>query len=360
MLMMVVKEDGVVAIKAATRWRRFGFQRAGIGTSHGDMPSLLATTSATHCHYLHHSFRYEARIDTTMATVKAARIPAMIYGTAWKKERTRDLVRQAVLAGFRGVDTAAQPKHYREDLVAQGVADAMKASGIARNQLYVQTKYTSIMGQDPKNMPYDPHSSITEQVQRSIESSLRNFSVISTSKDESYLDCLVMHSPFPSRDRTQEAWRAMESYVPHTIRTLGISNIYELPELERLYDYASIKPSVVQNRFYKDTSYDAGIRAFCEANDIVYQSFWTLTANPDLLQSQPVLDLAQELTVTRPVALYGLVLGLGHNMSILDGTTNPRTMKEDLVGVRAVTDYLSSQPIMAIDLRNDFSALLEW
>jgi hypothetical protein len=36
------------------------------------------------------------------------RFPFIIYGTAWKKERTKDLVIQAVKAGFRAVDTACQ------------------------------------------------------------------------------------------------------------------------------------------------------------------------------------------------------------------------------------------------------------
>ena len=50
-------------------------------------------------------------------------IPAFLYGTAWKKERSADLVYQALCSGFRGVDTAAQPKHYREDLVGDGTLD---------------------------------------------------------------------------------------------------------------------------------------------------------------------------------------------------------------------------------------------
>ena len=41
-------------------------------------------------------------------------MPRLIYGTAWKKEATAQLVVKAVLAGFRGVDTACQPKHYFE------------------------------------------------------------------------------------------------------------------------------------------------------------------------------------------------------------------------------------------------------
>lgn len=47
-------------------------------------------------------------------TNSGVHMPRLIYGTAWKKERTTDLVVKAVLAGFRGIDTACQPKHYQE------------------------------------------------------------------------------------------------------------------------------------------------------------------------------------------------------------------------------------------------------
>ena len=43
-------------------------------------------------------------------------MPRMIYGTAWKKEKTTLLVKQAISLGFRAVDTACQPKHYSEGL----------------------------------------------------------------------------------------------------------------------------------------------------------------------------------------------------------------------------------------------------
>ena len=35
-----------------------------------------------------------------------APMPKLLYGTAWKKERTQPLVEQAVRCGFRGIDTA--------------------------------------------------------------------------------------------------------------------------------------------------------------------------------------------------------------------------------------------------------------
>ena len=34
----------------------------------------------------------------------------ILYGTAWKKERTAELTYQALKAGFKGFDTAAQPR----------------------------------------------------------------------------------------------------------------------------------------------------------------------------------------------------------------------------------------------------------
>ena len=40
------------------------------------------------------------------------RSPRILYGTAWKKDDTESLVRTAILQGFRGIDTACQPKHY--------------------------------------------------------------------------------------------------------------------------------------------------------------------------------------------------------------------------------------------------------
>ena len=52
-------------------------------------------------------------------------LPAFVYGTAWKKDATSDLVYQALSNGFRAIDTANQPKHYREELVGDGMRRAI-------------------------------------------------------------------------------------------------------------------------------------------------------------------------------------------------------------------------------------------
>ncbi len=50
--------------------------------------------------------------------------------------------------------------------MGQGIAKAMDEKGIKREDLFVQTKFTSIAGQDPANIPYDRDAPLVEQVCR--------------------------------------------------------------------------------------------------------------------------------------------------------------------------------------------------
>ena len=96
-----------------------------------------------------------------------SKMPPIVYGTAWKKERTAELVLAAVRAGFRGIDTACQPKHYHE----AGVGDALvqlQAEGVERDSLWIQTKFTPLAGQDPANCPYEKFTSLENQVAESV------------------------------------------------------------------------------------------------------------------------------------------------------------------------------------------------
>ena len=84
------------------------------------------------------------------------KIPSLLYGTAWKEDRTAELTIAAVTAGFRGIDTANQKKHYREDFVGDALVE-LKKQGIAREDLFLQSKYTYKEGQDHR-LPYDPNA----------------------------------------------------------------------------------------------------------------------------------------------------------------------------------------------------------
>jgi len=77
---------------------------------------------------------------------KASRLyddkPAFIYGTAWKKDQTKRLVKEALAQGFRRVDTAAQPRHYQEPLVGEALREAFAEGTLERKQLYVGSTET--------------------------------------------------------------------------------------------------------------------------------------------------------------------------------------------------------------------------
>jgi diketogulonate reductase-like aldo/keto reductase len=267
----------------ATYWSRVGpSTTVDVNLNNGLSPSIFPSTT----------LQQKVMSKSSNITLK------MLYGTAWKKERTASLVTQALQAGFLAIDTAAQPKHYQEHLVGNGIRSFLSSSSTTRQDLYLQTKYTSIDGQNPNNLPYDPSTSITEQVKASIASSLHNLRH-SENAQESYIDCLVLHSPLPTIKQTMEAWDAMSSFVPTKVHSLGISNT-SLPILQHIWSNSSVKPKV-----------DIALREFCKENGIQYQSFWTLTGNPELLGSQFVQKTAEEVGVSVEVALYLLVQGLG-------------------------------------------------
>ncbi|MDF9393646.1 MULTISPECIES: aldo/keto reductase family protein [Methylococcus] len=265
-----------------------------------------------------------------LVSAYGVRIPGIIYGTAWKKDRTAALVEQAVSLGFRGIDTACQPKHYDEPGVGTGLAACMNA-GLERADLYLQSKFTPVDGQDPERMPYDPKATLAEQVARSFETSLKNLRT-------PYLDCLILHSPLSGERDTLEAWRAMETvFDGGGARQLGISNCYRPELLERLYRLSRVKPAVVQNRFYAETRYDREVRELCRHNRIVYQSFWTLTANPSILAHPTLRALASTHGRTPAQILFRYLTQIG--VVPLTGTTSETHMREDL----AIFDFKLTQ-----------------
>lgn len=150
----------------------------------------------------------------------------------------------------------------------------------------------------------------------------------------------------------------MELHAPAFARTLGLSNVHDVGLLREVYGAASTKPAVLQNGFHAGTGYDGAVRAFCEDKGIVYQSFWTLTANPGLVRAEVVGDVARRVGVGEAVALYALVMGLGR-VSVLDGTTSAERMREDLEGVRKVMEWADREGEGWREMMGRFRELLD-
>ena len=151
-----------------------------------------------------------------------------------------------------------------------------------------------------------------------------------------YLDSLVLHSPLHNLDDTLVVWKTMESFVDDgTVKHLGLSNCYDLDQFKAIYSAARHKPFVLQNRFYAKSNFDTELRQFCKSNNVLYQSFWTLTGNAQALKGLDVHQMAQERNLTPQTLLFAFLLSLGY-VTPLSGTTSARHMQQDIDVMRRI------------------------
>jgi len=249
-------------------------------------------------------------------------VPSFMYGTAWKKEATTQLVQLAVAAGFTAIDTANQLIHYQEALVGEALL-ALAQQGVTRDRLFLQTKFTPTNGQDHRT-PYDASANLTTQVTQSFDSSL-------THLHTDYLDSYVLHGPYQRRglgDADQEVWAAIEGlYRAGKTKMIGISNV-TAEQLTQFCAQAVVKPMMVQNRCYAALGWDEEVREICRAHGIIYQGFSLLTANREALADPGIRAIAQRLGTGLAQVVFRFAIQVG--MLPLTGTTNPQHMKEDL------------------------------
>ncbi|KAK1827585.1 NADP-dependent oxidoreductase domain-containing protein [Podospora conica] len=266
-------------------------------------------------------------------------MPPIIYGTAWKKERTAELTFLAIKHGFRAIDTAAMKLHYHEAGVGQAINRALKLGIVTRKDLWIQTKYT------PNDEPYasDPSTpTIASQIQASVASSLRNLFPDPTLPDsDRYLDALILHAPYPNHHHTLQAWDAFLPLVPHTTRCLGVSNAPL--QILRLLTASPIPPAIVQNRVRTlPRERDVDVRRFCRASGIRYQGFWTLTANDEWKTAPAVTEVARRAGVASAVVWYAL-LGEVAGVTVLNGTSRENRMKADLEGLEVLGPWKETE-----------------
>ena len=154
---------------------------------------------------------------TRLRSVRGVPVPTMFYGTAWKEERTAELTERALLCGFRAIDTANQLIHYDEARVGEALL-ALGEKGIKRDDLFLQTKFTSAGGQDHRT-PYDPKADLATQVRQSFESSLAHLHT-------GHLDSYVLHGPHYRGGLGKEdwvVWAAMEAlYESKKTKMIGV------------------------------------------------------------------------------------------------------------------------------------------
>jgi diketogulonate reductase-like aldo/keto reductase len=258
----------------------------------------------------------------TFTAMNQITIPPFIYGTAWKKEATAQLVQTAVASGFRAIDTANQPVHYNEPAVGEALR-ALDKQGITRERLFLQTKFTPVDGHDHR-IPYDASADLTTQVGQSFERSLTHLGT-------AYVDSYLLHGPYSRRElgnEDWEVWAALEGiHRSGRAKMIGISNV-NAGQLTQLCERAAVKPMVVQNRCYAALGWDHEVRAVCRMQGVIYQGFSLLTANQDILDHPVVLAMAKRLGTGPLQVIFRFAQQIG--ILPLTGTTSEQHMKEDL------------------------------
>ena len=132
----------------------------------------------------------------------------------------QQVVEAALEVGYRHIDTAAG---YNNE---QQVGDAIAASGIPRDELFITTKLAN-----------DDHKS--GEVVAAFDASLTKLGL-------DYVDLYLIHWPMPNNHRYVETWRQFERfYDEHSAHAIGVSN-FLVPHLETLLEATDIPPAVNQ------------------------------------------------------------------------------------------------------------------
>ena len=127
-----------------------------------------------------------------------AKMPAIGYGTMEFPDRPAELVAYAIQCGYRLIDTAR--KYGTEERVGEGI----RASGIARGELWVTTKVTEL----------DAHEA---DFLRSAETSLKALCL-------DYVDLLLVHWPQPKVPFAETLGALAKAKRRGLTRHIGVSN----------------------------------------------------------------------------------------------------------------------------------------
>jgi 2,5-diketo-D-gluconate reductase A len=256
-----------------------------------------------------------------VALLSGGAIPQLGLGT-WPMDdaEAERVIVQAVALGYRSFDTAF---NYRNET---GVGRGLAASGVAREELFVTTKFNA-----------EWHS--VDLVREAFVNSASRLGV-------DYIDCLMIHWPNPAQDRYVDAWRGLIRLRDEgLVRALGVSN-FKVSHLERILAETGVTPDL--NQLQCDPRHSRPeLRAFHAQHGIVTESWSPLGQGRGLLENPVVTAIAARLghTPAQIVLRWHLELGL----VAIPKTSSPERLEENLGALAISLNPNDLEALAALD-----------
>ncbi|QLG37269.1 aldo/keto reductase [Paenibacillus sp. FSL W7-1088] len=203
-------------------------------------------------------------VQDTTTLYNGVKMPWLGFGVFKVKdgEEVVEAVKTAIQAGYRSIDTA---KAYNNET---GVAQGIRESGIAREDLFITTK---VWNGD-----------------QGYESTLAAFEASMERLELEYLDLYLIH--WPVKGKYKDTWRALEKlHKEGRIRAIGVSN-FQIHHLEDLMTDATIKPAVNQVELHP-LLIQTELREYCNKHQIQIEA-WSPLGQGHLLEHPLLLEIA--------------------------------------------------------------------
>jgi len=244
-------------------------------------------------------------------------IPKLGFGV-WRVSNDDAIpsIAKALEVGYRHIDTAAL---YRNE---EGVGEAVRASGIPREEIFVTTKLW-------------PTDYGTDAAVAGFEASLKRL-------DIEYVDLLLLHWPAPGRDLYVETWRTLERLAgDDRLRAIGVSNFHS-SHLHRLVAETDTPPVLNQVELHP-TLTQAELRATHRELGVATEA-WSPLGQSEDLGDPTITSIAERIGRTPAQVIIRWHLQIGN--IVIPKSTTPSRIEEnfDVFGFE-----LSDADVAAID-----------
>jgi 2,5-diketo-D-gluconate reductase A len=221
----------------------------------------------------------------------------------------------ALETGYRSIDTARI--YGNED----GVGRALKATDLARDDLFVTTKVWN-----------DDHG--FDSTLAAFDASLRRLRL-------DVLDLYLIHWPTPEQDNYVDTWKALLKLCEDgRVRAVGVCN-FEIDHLQRLADETGELPAINQVELHPYLQ-QASLRDFHAANGILTEAWSPLASGGAVLADDVIRGIADKHGVTPAQAILRWHTQLG-NVVIPKSVTPSRIAENfDLFGFELDSDDLAA------------------